>query len=226
MGHYLHPHHRPIGRNTYTPDGDIYDFLIDPNYEYTLPENLDVFFDRSEKYLRAARVVQAVVSVLTIPLASAVCSQAAPTLEISYSLGADKQIPQISRAGIIFVSILLGLDLLLLLVLSVYGAWNRRWTGTLDSFAMMRIGASIANQVPLLTTRHVDCIKALDETPGWMGNESEQVVGKLCMGGERPLKTRRYVGYDSDYGAKPTTSENVSAAFRRGLVAVRRELRT
>lgn len=29
--------HRPIGRNTYTPDGDIYDFLIDPNYEYTLP---------------------------------------------------------------------------------------------------------------------------------------------------------------------------------------------
>lgn len=112
-----------------------------------------------------------------------------PTLEISYSMGADIQIPQISRAGIIFVSVLLGLDLFLLLALAVYGAWNRRWTGTLDSFAMMRIGASMSDQVPLLATQNVDLIKALDETPGWMGNESEQdTVGKLCLGGERPLK--------------------------------------
>lgn len=69
--------HRPIGRNTYTPEWEVYDFLIDPNHKYTVPENLDVFFGRSERYLRAARVAQAVVSVLTIPLTTAVCSQAA-----------------------------------------------------------------------------------------------------------------------------------------------------
>jgi hypothetical protein len=90
--------HRPIGQNTYTPEWEIYDFLIDQR-KYTVPENLDLFFGRSERYLRAARVVQAVVSILTIPLTTAVCSQAAvvyvqkkrginrPTLRQSMALG-------------------------------------------------------------------------------------------------------------------------------------------
>jgi hypothetical protein len=66
-----------------------------------VPEYLDALFAKSERYLRAARTVQALVSVLTIPLTSAVCSQAAvvyiqrkrgdkrPTLRQSMAL-ADK----------------------------------------------------------------------------------------------------------------------------------------
>ncbi|CAG8403128.1 unnamed protein product [Penicillium salamii] len=72
------------------------------------------------------------------------------------------------------------------------------WLQTLDSFAMLRIGASISEKVPLLATQHVDRIKVLDETPGWIGNSSEGKVGKLSLGGELSLrKTKRYISYDT-----------------------------
>ncbi|KAJ5494553.1 hypothetical protein N7463_010640 [Penicillium fimorum] len=121
------------------------------------------------------------------------------SLYIDYAMGTDQQVPQISRAGIIFVSVLLGVDLLCLLALALYSAWIPRWTGTLDSFAMLRIGASISDKTPLLATQHVEGIKILDETPGWIGNNSDGKVGELCLGGERPLrKGERYVGYDTN----------------------------
>jgi hypothetical protein len=72
-----------------------------PRLGFSISENLNQFFDKSERYLRAARVVQSLVSVVTIPLTSAVCSQAAvvyiqrkrwrngPTLRQSMAL-ADK----------------------------------------------------------------------------------------------------------------------------------------
>ncbi|RLL93255.1 hypothetical protein CFD26_101534 [Aspergillus turcosus] len=136
---------------------------------------------------------------------------------ISYDMGADVQIPHISRAGIIFVSVLLGLDLACLLALSLYSAWIPRWTGTLDSFAMLRIGASISGKVPLLATTHVERIKTLDETPGWMGNSSDGEIGELCLGGERPLKkTRRYRSYDTDHAAQAMTRKHSGPIRREG----------
>ncbi|KAF7134168.1 hypothetical protein CNMCM5793_005847 [Aspergillus hiratsukae] len=138
------------------------------------------------------------------------------SIGISYDMGADVQIPHISRAGIIFVSVLLGLDLACLLALSLYSAWIPRWTGTLDSFAMMRIGASISEKVPLLAVTHVERIKVLDESPGWMGNAADGEIGELCLGGEQPLKkTRRYRSYDSDYAAQVITTRKLSGLIRR-----------
>ncbi|RHZ46411.1 uncharacterized protein CDV56_100990 [Aspergillus thermomutatus] len=124
------------------------------------------------------------------------------SISISYDMGADVQIPHISRVGIIFVTVLLGLDLACLLALSLYSAWIPRWTGTLDSFAMLRIGACISEKVPLLAARHVQRIEILDETPGWMGNASDGKIGELCLGGKGPLeKTRRYRSYDTDHAS-------------------------
>jgi hypothetical protein len=130
-----------------------------------------------------------------------------PTISISYDMGTDQQIPHISRAGVIFVSVLLGLDLACLLALALYSAWIPRWTGTLDSFAMLRIGASISDRTPLLATRHAELIKTLDETPGWIGNASDGEVGELCLGGERPLReTKHYRGYDTNRVAHTTAT--------------------
>ncbi|PIG81868.1 hypothetical protein AARAC_003675 [Aspergillus arachidicola] len=139
------------------------------------------------------------------------------TISISYDMGADVPKPDISRGGIIFVSILLGLYLICLLALALYSAWIPRWTKTLDSFAMLRIGASISERTPLLATQHVEGIKSLDETPGWMGNASEGEVGVFCLGGERPLaKTRVYAGYNTDYVAQTTGTSKPPGPIKRG----------
>ncbi|GFF23532.1 hypothetical protein IFM61606_08860 [Aspergillus udagawae] len=138
------------------------------------------------------------------------------SIDVSYDMGADVQIPHISRAGIIFVSVLLGLDLACLLVLSLYSAWIPRWTGTLDSFAMLRIGASISERVPLPAAQDVGRIKILDETPGRMGNASDGEIGELCLGGQRPLeKTRRYRCYDTDHATQAIAMRKPSRLIRR-----------
>jgi hypothetical protein len=129
-------------------------------------------------------------------------------LEIHYDMGADIQIPSISQAGIILISILLGLDILILLPLAVYASSFLRWTSQLDSFAMMRIGGTVADKVPLHLGRKTDSIQALDHIPGWIGDQSEksELVGKLALGGSRPLalrKNRRFESYEEDH-EKPT----------------------
>lgn len=75
-----------------------------------LPDYLNKLYHKSEEYFRAARVVQSLVSVVTIPLTSAVCSQAAvvyiqrkrtsngPTLRQSMAL-ADKGWTDIALIG-------------------------------------------------------------------------------------------------------------------------------
>jgi hypothetical protein len=129
------------------------------------------------------------------------------SLSIKTAMGTDQEVPEISLAGIIFVSVLLVVDSLCLLALALYSASIPRWTGTLDSFAMLRIGASISDKTPLLATQHVDRIKALDETPGWIGNNSDGDMGELCLGGERLLReTKRYLCYDT----KPTRQPKVT----------------
>jgi hypothetical protein len=141
-----------------------------------------------------------------------------PSRSINYVLGVDIQIPSISQAGMIFVSILLGLDILCLFAIAIYSAWVPRWTVSLDSFAMMRIGASISEKVPLLATNHAERIKTLDETPGWIGNQAEGLdqKGQLCLGGVRPLKeTQYYAGYDTDRVGQSSATKVPSRAIKR-----------
>lgn len=72
---------RPIGFPSYSMDfNDFQNTSIAKTHDfpYKVFENR---FSKSEKYLRAARVVQAIVAVSTIPLTSAVCSQAAAAFQ-------------------------------------------------------------------------------------------------------------------------------------------------
>lgn len=105
--------------------------------------------------------------------------------------------------------------------MAIYSAWVPRWTVTLDSFAMMRVGASISEKVPLLATNHVERIELLDKTPGWIGNQAEEGLdqkGQLCLGGARPLKeTKYYAGYETDgMGQSSAWKEPFRAIKRRG----------
>jgi hypothetical protein len=117
---------------------------------------------------------------------------------VSFDMGVDREKPVISQVGMIVVSVLLGVHVLSLLALSVYAAWTPRWTKRLDSFAIMRIGASIAKHVPLWMVHRTRMVKELDEVPGWIGDqmpESED-VGVLGLGGPSRLrKGRKYLSY-------------------------------
>lgn len=123
------------------------------------------------------------------------------TLTVSYDLGDDLEIPQISLAGMILISMLLGLDLAMLLALAIYASAFPRWTAQLDSFAMLRLGAAIGERMPLLVGRRTNRIDVLDKLPGWVGDEAdiESPIGKLCLGAKRAVTSeRRYESYQSD----------------------------
>jgi hypothetical protein len=96
------------------------------------------------------------------------------SLSVNYDLGADTQVPAISKGGLIFVSLLLGLYILILIPLAIYAARTPRWTAQLDSFAMIRIGAAVADSLPLAVGKNKSTIRGLDEIPGWVGDASEE----------------------------------------------------
>jgi hypothetical protein len=69
---------------------------------------------------------------------------------------------------------------------------------------MMRLGASLVDDIPFLMTRDADKIYVLDELPGWIGDDVKResgdkemsVVGKLALGGETILTgQRKYAAY-------------------------------
>ncbi|KAJ7074106.1 hypothetical protein C8F01DRAFT_1272425 [Mycena amicta] len=111
-------------------------------------------------------------------------------LWVSYDLGADILVPVISRTAMIALSTLLGVYLLSLLSLAIYSVWSPHWTTRLDSFAMMRIGASLSDKLPLVLANGASSFKVLDETPGWIGDASGGIgaVGELGVGADAPRK--------------------------------------
>ncbi|KAL1966192.1 hypothetical protein VTN77DRAFT_4744 [Rasamsonia byssochlamydoides] len=124
------------------------------------------------------------------------------TIFINYDVGADSQIPVISLAGMIVISVLLFLYLVPLLALAVYAAMFPRWTGRLDSFAMMRLGAAFGDKtLPLLVGRKSDQIKVLDDLPGVVRDVAapDEDVGQFGLGeGVSLRRNRRYRCYASD----------------------------
>lgn len=121
--------------------------------------------------------------------------------QVQYDLGADTTIPVISRTGVIVISTLTGVFLAALLALATYATSKPRWTDQLDSFAMLRIGASIPNDIQFRTTEQVQDIDALDRLPGWVGDATggEGQRGLLALGGSGLLyQKRKFTIYDVD----------------------------
>lgn len=117
-----------------------------------------------------------------------------PSLSVSYDLGTDTLVPAISLPGIVIISILLGIYLFMLVALAVYSYLQPSWTSQLDSFAMMRLGATLAGHEPLLVGKASE-VEILDDTPGWIGDtqESLEQAGQLGLGAMGPIhRDRRF----------------------------------
>lgn len=111
---------------------------------------------------------------------------------IMFDLGADTDIPVISKTGMVLISVLLGLDLACLLGLAIYSSLTPTWTDQFDAFTMMRLGAAMHEKVPL----HVSCsqgrVKVLDTTSGFVGDAPEESsngsIRQLSLGATAPVK--------------------------------------
>ncbi len=106
-------------------------------------------------------------------------------LTINYDKGVDLQKPGLSTGSIIGVSLAISVFLLALTMLAFYASVRRTWTWSLDSYALLRIGAELGKEsLPFLTVDNVDQIAELDELPGWVGdvNGDEMGVGELGLG--------------------------------------------
>ncbi|KAJ5461725.1 uncharacterized protein N7458_003277 [Penicillium daleae] len=147
-----------------------------------------------------------------------------PTFAIYQDPGLEMEIPDISLAGVIVVSIFLGPYLVLLLALAWYGSRAPRWTHRLDSFAMLRIGAAVGEGIfPMLITHKTEDIKELDEIPGVIrdvGPVAENAlipINRIGLWGGKPLQNlRRYECYEADNEAMTLTEAN---QIRRGGVS-------
>lgn len=131
--------------------------------------------------------------------------------KVDYDYGADIIVPAISLAGIITISVLMGVFLTMLLALAIYGAVRPRWTDQLDAFAMLRIGASIHEDIQFRQAEMVRKIKALDTLPGCIGDatEGEGERGRLALGATGRISWKRkflpYDDADDSVGAEDTT---------------------
>ncbi|MCJ1392786.1 hypothetical protein MMC18_005657 [Xylographa bjoerkii] len=122
------------------------------------------------------------------------------SLTIASDAGEDTQIPAISRTGIIIISVFLGLDLLALTTMALYAYHTRTWTESLDGFAMMRLGAALVDQVPLMVGLEPDKIRVLDEIPGWVGDATpDEEAGTLHVGALGEIREgREYHCYENN----------------------------
>lgn len=139
-------------------------------------------------------------------------------VECLRDMGADTQIPAISLPSTVVISVMLIVYLGILLIVACFTAFSPRWTDSMDGFAMMRVGASIADKVPLLVTYKRDEVNVLDELPGWIGGtdvakideansgrgekgdtSSSEPIAKLELGSSCRLRGgQRYTCYDPD----------------------------
>lgn len=102
-------------------------------------------------------------------LQDAASNDAARTI---YNLtGTEFVAPRYSQGPTIAISMLIGLQALILALLVCYIYSLPTWTDTLDAFAMMRIGAKLRGtmNVPLLSRVNTEELGTLDETDGLLG---------------------------------------------------------
>ncbi|CAI7650448.1 unnamed protein product [Penicillium pancosmium] len=125
---------------------------------------------------------------------------------IYQDLGSEMMVPDSSLAGVAVASFFLGLYILILFALSLYGSLYPRWTLRLDSFAMFRLGAAFGqdNSTVLVTRANCD-VKLLDEIPGVVrdvGDVADDAIipiGRVGLGEGKPLCAgRRYECYEGD----------------------------
>lgn len=92
-------------------------------------------------------------------------------------------------AGLIIISVLIIFQLTGLFLLAVYASSYPTWTSSLDSFALLRMGAAMADELPLISALEAKELAVLDEKAGWVGDAGDgEKVGLLRIGGEERIR--------------------------------------
>ena len=119
--------------------------------------------------------------------------------EIWTSPGTSIQKPVIALAGIVIVSLLLIIQITGLTLLAIYASRNVTWTSSLDSFAMLRLGAEIGREnMPAVSTMEAKNAKVLDEQKGWVGDigfegrEADMEIRELGLGGQGGVRDKTF----------------------------------
>lgn len=78
--------------------------------------------------------------------------------------------------------------------MAYYASSMPTWAKKLDALALMRLGAAAHEVITLEPNFEPEEIKALDEVPGWIGDENPNAdVGSIGLGaGARLRKGRKY----------------------------------
>ena len=88
-------------------------------------------------------------------------------------------------AGLISISILILLQLTGLFSLALYASQHATWTDLLDSFALLRLGAAMADELPLISASEAKELAVLDEKEGWVGDAGNAERARMLrIGGE------------------------------------------
>ena len=119
----------------------------------------------------------------------------ASSSSITFDLGADTDVPVISKTGMVLISILLGMDLTCLLGLAIYSSLTPTWTNQFDAFAMMRLGAAMHEELPLHVSYSHSQVKVLDTTSGFVGDGPEETtngsIRQLTLGATTPVERQK-----------------------------------
>jgi len=114
---------------------------------------------------------------------------------ITFDLGADTDIPVVSKTGMVLISVLLGLDLTCLLGLAIYSSLTPTWTTQFDAFAMMRLGAAMHEKMPLDVSYSHSQVEVLDTTSGFVGDGPEETtngsIRQLSLGAGAPVQRQK-----------------------------------
>lgn len=101
------------------------------------------------------------------------------------SPGLPTQKVHVPLAGLVIISVLIILQLTGLFSLALYASRHATWTELLDSFALLRLGAAMADELPLISALEAKELAVLDEKEGWVGDAGDaEGVRMLRIGGE------------------------------------------
>lgn len=111
--------------------------------------------------------------------------------DIYNPLGYGIMKPSMSKAAMILLSILILIQLLGLCFLALYAHSGPTWTDSLNSFALIRLGAAMANDLPLISAMESRELTKLDEIHGWVGDSGgTEEFRTLTVGGLEQLKEK------------------------------------
>ena len=109
--------------------------------------------------------------------------------DIYNPLGYSIMKPSKSKAAMILLSILILIQLLGLCFLAFYAHSRPTWTDSLNGFALIRLGASRADDLPLISAIEAGELALLDETRGWVGDSGDsEEFRTLTIGGPEQVK--------------------------------------